>query len=545
MKKTKKIISMVLVLMLLFGCVSVLPVSAAETDANCPVDAANFFEFENSLNWENVYYYAYNMDDGSLTGEWPGITAEPYTNAQGQTRYIIDVPAGAEAIYINDGMDRTIEITDFNPMGGGYYLSETETETDVFGSTNYKPIPLAEKYPQEIESRCIIGDTDSNFDININDVTALQKHLARSSVPADFNVTAGDVDQDGDTNIDDATMIQYHIAGKYHKNSYCGFVLRGDRRYGNVHFDFSDRLGWGEISIIARDEDNNVLPGTDVKQGSWGTCSLTVPGDTYTLTVISEDGTKSTAPSTNWHSGFGMTYVAWDKANNKYVLSTLTWGGLAPQFYFVNSLGWEHVYLVSYDKFGNVEDSKELYKSDDNRYFATVSAYASNVYILGDNGEETDRITDYYCVPGEEEVYYLDRTKTTVNEKGETVYVPLKASDKEITSTFKFANTLNWTDVHVYAWTDDGKPCGSEWPGEELVEYTLDGFGMEIFTVNVPKDAAGIVISGAEGQTADIYNFFPANGGYYLTKQDVAPDSTTGQTVYIPIEWEAPEWEDK
>lgn len=413
----------------------------------------------------------------------------------------------------------------------------------LFGCVSVLPVSAAENVPA-VESRCIIGDTDSNDTININDVTALQKHLAQSAVPNGFNLDAADVDLNKSVNINDATMIQYYLAGIFNNTSKCGEVLKGGRVYYNMQLDFTDRLGWGRVSVYAFDEDKNMLPGAYVEDGDWdGSYDLMIPGDTDSIVVVSEDYTMSTTLCTDLGNGFGTHYVAWDKSNEEYVLCFRGWGGLAPQFYFINSLGWKHVTLVSYDRFGNVEDYDELSSDGNNRYFASVSAFASKVYIVGDNGEKTDLITGYYCVPGQEDVYYLDSSKTTVNKEGETVYVPILSTSTteeefpEDTVTFKFTNSLNWTDLYVYAWDDNGNDCCGMWRGKPLVSTEQDDFGTDVYVITLPAKAVGAIISGNEGQTTDITDFSPSGGGYYLTGQDTVPDSVTGQTTYIPVEW--------
>ena len=503
------------------------PVTEPTTEPSQDPDAFSFY-FNNSLGWKNIFMYAWN-ENGDVSDAWPGNKLTEYTiNKNGEEVYKVTVPSNAIGVVINSDQGQTDNITNFY---SNYYLKQDETTFNEFGATIYVPIQY---YEFAVYS---IGDADGNETININDVTAIQKYLAMAPVPDTFNEDAADVDRNETVNINDATLIQYYLAGMENKNSRCGETV--DESTSAYHIPFTDRFNWGNVKLIARDKNGRILQSC-IEQDSWNDHFI-IPKRTASLVVVSQDGTKQTEPLTDfyWASGFGTYYIAWDKANEKYVLDFLGWGGLIPEFEFINLLGWENVCVTSYDKYGNVEDSFVSEPNQGLKHIISVSVYAKKIVLSNGEGEETDFITQFYGFPGNEYCYYLDKNKTTVNESGKTVYIPLeyKGSQYPNYCTFYFENTLGWEDLHVYAWDENGNVLTAEWQGDKLTDFELNDYGQKIYTVNVPVDAAGVVISGNEGQTDIITDFTPGGGGYYLD-----PNKTTvnewGTIVYVPVPWD-------
>lgn len=66
-------------------------------------------------------------------------------------------------------------------------------------------------------SVAIVGDCDSNFELNVKDATCIQKRIAQLDTPvcalSDYDYLVYDFDRDEEVNIKDATAIQKHIAG--------------------------------------------------------------------------------------------------------------------------------------------------------------------------------------------------------------------------------------------------------------------------------------------------------------------------------------------
>lgn len=58
----------------------------------------------------------------------------------------------------------------------------------------------------------MLGDANSDGIVNINDVTAIQRHVAEFEVLEDLQAKAADVNRDGSITIEDATILQQYLA---------------------------------------------------------------------------------------------------------------------------------------------------------------------------------------------------------------------------------------------------------------------------------------------------------------------------------------------
>lgn len=534
MKKPHKIISVVLVCVLALSCISVLPASAAEKDSPGGLIPECALLFHNTLKWDKVFVYGWDAYGNNTLGEWPGTELSVLDKDDFNCdTYNVSLPYGTENIMFSDGdIQQTNVITDFDPEGGGYYLDPEKIYEDNNGFSGYDPLPYG-----DLVYDYIIGDTDRNGIININDVTAVQKYLAQAKLPDTFNAYAADVDQSTLVKINDATLIQDFLAGIDKKDSCCNTVkLQKPSGIGWV-VDFDDYFNWGKISVIARDINGKYLPNADVTKSEYfDSYAIAIPEETEYLTVISEDGKNRTVPNKGqslWWGFYPVIYVAWDKPNSQYVLDSRTSGGLLPEINFINSLNWEHVIMIEWDKYGNVINQTEL-DSTKKKSTAYPDLITQKVAFSNGEGEMTDYITGFYAVPGQGDTYILDKTKTTVNDTGKTVYVPVKCSDGEGYTSFKFINTLGWENLYMFAWDDDGKAVSGEWPGMQLKDHEKNAYGQEVYTVEVPGDAVGVIIHNGEGlQTDTITDFDPE--GYYLD-ESVQTDGSFGK-LYVPISY--------
>lgn len=518
MKKTRSIISLLLAFMLVIGC-AVVP-AAAETISLDSVNPTCTLAFHNTLEWEDVYEYAWD-NDGDVTPTWPGVKINPIgKDDYGYEIYALDIYAGAKGIIVNNGKGaQTVEITDFAPAGGGYYL-----DADMWTETGYIPIPLeGEVYT--------IGDADGNETINIDDVTAIQKYLAGAPVPKSFNIKAADTDQNDEVTINDGTLIQLYLANNMRDRNYCGLKKESDTPpKDDYQLCLCDVLGWGKVSLIARDKNGNRLPNTDVENDFLDDYYiLTFPADTASLTIVSEDGTKRTDLRAEdiARIAYLTCYIAWDKDNSRYVLDYRIPGGLIPEVNFINSLGWDHVVAEEWDKYGNMVSSTEL-ESDTDRYEFTPAFYTSKVAFSDGNGHKTDFITNFYTLPGEGDFFTPDENNTTVNENGETVYAVIRRAHKEGSESFSLTNSLGWKNVYVYAWNDNGDELNGTWPGQKLEPYDTNGYGQEMYRVSVSISAAGFILTDGEGHQTVAVTDFP--GDCFLS--DETELNEFGETVY-------------
>ena len=536
MNKTRKIISLILVFILVFGCATVIPASAAETSGKTGevLPARDTMEFRNTLGWGEVFMYSWSGDYNSSV-DWPGKKLSPSgIDEYGCEVYCIDIPFDADGIVLNNGAgQQTADITDFYPEGGGYYLDADRTTDNGYGQEVYVPIPLDEP----AGAYYIIGDADGNKTVNISDVTAVQKYLADVAVPENFDSFAADADQNNVINIDDATLIQLYLAGIERKNNSCGTGKTTDPYDDSIcHMAFYDVIGWGDVSLIARDKNGNRLPAKLTDDDFYDKMAY-LPNNTASLVIVSEDGTKRTVPCTDtWflRDYFGTIYVSYDKSNSRYVVNYDLWdiGGLYPEICFVNSLGWDKVVMEGWDEYGNMVESHEVERSN-NGYIVSPAFYTRKITFSDGNGHRTDYITQYYCVPGEPDIYCPDEEKTTVNDMGETVCVLKHYAYNEYSAvSFMFENSLKWENVYVYAWFEDGNQ-DAEWPGVKLTDCKINDYGQQIYTVNVPNHAAGVILTDGEGhQTDNITDYSPAC--YYLDSENLI-ENEFGATVYVPI----------
>lgn len=95
-----------------------------------PITEAKTVYFYTNLNWDNVHYYTWSINN--IPVRWPGTKAELYkTTDDGHKIYKADVPAGVNSIIFNNGIEgeQTVDIT----------LTENDnfyTTTDSTGKVN-------------------------------------------------------------------------------------------------------------------------------------------------------------------------------------------------------------------------------------------------------------------------------------------------------------------------------------------------------------------------------------------------------------------------
>ena len=87
-------------------------------------------------------------------------------------------------------------------------------ETNSTDGTNVELYTYQESQAQkfEVEFMCAIGDTNLDGNININDVTAIQRHIAELELLTEEELSLADTNGDGEINIADATHLQMYLA---------------------------------------------------------------------------------------------------------------------------------------------------------------------------------------------------------------------------------------------------------------------------------------------------------------------------------------------
>lgn len=137
----------------------------------------------------------YNLDDGTFN------KSELYYNIQSATFFIFFC-YGADEYSDVDFYAMRDEVVKAEQL----YLDENATDEQFIAMSQ----KLNSMLPQQPEG--VMGDFNSDGDVTITDVTAIQKFIADMDIGDNFYYDMGDVDYDGEITIKDATLIQKYIA---------------------------------------------------------------------------------------------------------------------------------------------------------------------------------------------------------------------------------------------------------------------------------------------------------------------------------------------
>ncbi len=588
-----------------------------------PVPEPGSFQFSDSLGWGDIHVYAWDAEGNALLGEWPGAAGvEGAPNDFGQMVYTINVPEGAAGVIVNGGGNQTDDITNFAPEGGGYYVDASRTTTNNDGTTVYVPIPWGGGEEPTHEPGPIIGGGSFQFsdalgwgDIHVYAWDAegnaiLGEWPGASGVegaPNDFgqmvytiNVpenAAGVIVNGGGNQTEDITNFAPAGGGYYVDASrtttnndgttvYVAIpwdetIVPGPEPGPGGSFQFSDALGWGDIHVYAWDANGNALlgewPGASGVEGApndYGQMVYTINVPEGAVGVIVNGNGKQTDNITNFAPGGGGYYVdasrttanefgatvyvpiPWDETtggDDPYNPGPITGGG---SFQFSDALGWGDIHVYAWDANGNSltgdwpgQSGAQGAPNDYGQMVYTINVPEGAVgVIVNGNGKQTDNITNFAPGGGG---YYVDASRTSTNEFGATVYVPIPwdettgGGDDPYNpgpisgdgGSFQFSDALGWGDIHVYAWDADGNSLTGDWPGQSGAQGAPNDYGQMVYTINVPAGAAGVIVNGNGNQTDNITNFAPGGGGYYV---DASRTTTNefGTTVYVPIPWD-------
>lgn len=177
------------------------PTETRPTTAPAPDSSYYFY---NTLDFENVYVYAFDAQDNALCGEWPGTRAEKVGTdpKTGDDKYLLNIPAGTKGIVISDGNGhQTRDITDFTV--NSYWLD---------GSKNDLGYYLVSPNPGYIEPTVKLGDVNGDDLISVSDATLVQQQAAELIDLEGSALAAADTNRDGIVTVADATLIQQYAA---------------------------------------------------------------------------------------------------------------------------------------------------------------------------------------------------------------------------------------------------------------------------------------------------------------------------------------------
>ena len=153
------------------------------------------------------------------------------------------------------------------------------------------------------EDTYIFGDVDGNGELEVLDVTMLQRHLAEFITLDEDSLNRGLVSGGDEISIIDATLIQRYLAEMIDR-----FPVEGDqitKVKNNITIRFTDDKKWGSVNAYLYNNDTGEelaeWPGvamTDVEQNDGGinVFSITVDVTKYDR-VIFNSGTKQTSPT--------------------------------------------------------------------------------------------------------------------------------------------------------------------------------------------------------------------------------------------------------
>ena len=181
MRKTKRLFSMVLLLLILF---SVFAVAPAE------VVAAQMEDIE----------ITFSREDKVVRVEW--------TEIPDATKYVVCIYQNEECVDYYE-----IESTSYkwypNILGDFEICVNAYNENIKIGKSKMQEHAVGKVY---WDGAFIYGDVDGDYDITVKDATLIQKHLV-GSVNLEESRPEVDAVEDGEITIKDATAIQKYVAG--------------------------------------------------------------------------------------------------------------------------------------------------------------------------------------------------------------------------------------------------------------------------------------------------------------------------------------------
>lgn len=187
--------------------------------------------FDNSsYNWSNIYAYIYS--DAVSNAKWPG---EKMTLDSSTGYYVIEVSDSLAngAVIFSDGtnsaskrypadakpglnLNGTTKIFKANHTFEDYYppvpTQSTTAQTTTAKPTTAQPTTAQPTTPPA--ESVLIGDTNQDGKITINDVTGIQLYINETITFNQKQKIAADVDEDGSVDIRDATYIMLYIVNQ-------------------------------------------------------------------------------------------------------------------------------------------------------------------------------------------------------------------------------------------------------------------------------------------------------------------------------------------
>ena len=100
--------------------------------------------------------------------------------------------------------------SEYDPDDAGRYYGGSAVDNQAFFDAQGRALPSLRVF---LEATVLYGDANGDGRVDINDATAVQKHIAQLITLSGERLEAADIDRSGRVNINDATDIQRMIAG--------------------------------------------------------------------------------------------------------------------------------------------------------------------------------------------------------------------------------------------------------------------------------------------------------------------------------------------
>ncbi len=190
-------------------------------------NAVTTIYFDNSAyNWQKVNIYVY---DDSVTpvvnnAKWPGEPME-LDSQTGYYAYEVDEDlANSGAVVFNNGSAQyPAEGVRLDINGTDMILRGTTWEVFGGGDPTQPTTPTTPTEPTTpVGDKVLIGDANLDGRVNVQDVTAIQRHQAELSFLTGNSLVSADVNQDGSITIKDATLIQLYLIDMTVTGSHAG-----------------------------------------------------------------------------------------------------------------------------------------------------------------------------------------------------------------------------------------------------------------------------------------------------------------------------------
>ena len=265
--------------------------------------------FDNSnYNWSNVYAYIYT--DETENAEWPGVQMTKGSD----NIYSVEVPEDLSNGYVifaesstssnrstpdgEDGLTLNGKNMIFRYSG----VWEEYNQQPTTEPTEPETKPTTPTKPTE---KVLLGDVDLNNNINVNDVTAVQKYISGALTLSTKAQTATDVNRDGIISIKDATCIQFYILGVDGNTGSTGEYIGGETQpttsaeqpttSPESYVYFKNTSNWNNVNAYYWSVENTTMtqwPGVALESVGDNTYRLKYPeGATY---IIFNNGSSQT-----------------------------------------------------------------------------------------------------------------------------------------------------------------------------------------------------------------------------------------------------------